>query len=157
MTNKSKCKKATLFQKPHVLEFALEVVWTASNGDVTICWLFSLHEGRNVVEVGLAGRKHKQRGNIKYFTKSFAPFKYHSHHNGQHTSSWMEYQGLSIDKKKQYIVGRIKLTKTLHHHFDLDADTLQFSISFDIIETIVDNLFFHDNEQFDDIDHGQDD
>jgi hypothetical protein len=38
-----------------------------------------------------------------------------------------------------------------HHHFDLDADTLQFSISFDIGD-----LFFRDNEQFDDIDDDQD-
>jgi hypothetical protein len=115
-----------------------------------------MQEGRDVVEVGVAGRKHKQHNDIKYFTKPFAPFKYRNHHEGQHASSWMEYQGLSVDQKKQYFVGRVKLTNTLHQHFDLDADMLKFSINSDIDETIVDNLFFHDDEQFDNIDNDQD-
>jgi hypothetical protein len=33
---------------------------------------------------------------------------------------------------------------------------LKFSINSDIDETIVDNLFFHDDEQFDNIDNDQD-
>jgi hypothetical protein len=45
----------------------------------------------------------------------------------------------------------------LHHHFDLDVHTFQFSTSFDIIEMIVNNLLFRDAEQFDDINDGQDD
>ncbi len=129
----------------------------ACNGDVIVRCLFCLHEGRDVIEVGVAGRKCKECGNIKYFTKLFASFKYYSHHEGQHASSWMEYQGLSIDQKKQYFVGHIKLTNMLHHHFDLDVDTLQFSISSNIVETIIDNLFFRDDEQFDDIANSQDD
>ncbi len=64
---------------------------------------------------------------------------------------------MSVDQKKQYFVGRVKLTNTLHHHFNLDADMLQFSISSDIIETIIGDLFFRDDEQFDNIDDGQDD
>ncbi len=81
----------TLFQKPHALEFALEVVLTASNGDVIVRCLFYLHEGHDVVKVGVADCKRKQRNDIKYFMKSFAPFKYGNHHEGQHASSWMEY------------------------------------------------------------------
>ncbi len=45
----------------------------------------------------------------------------------------------------------------LHHHFDLDVNTFQFSISSDIVETIVGDLFFCDDEQFDNINDGQDD
>jgi hypothetical protein len=87
MTSKSKCKKAVPFQKPHALEFALEVVLTAGNGNVIVRCLFCLHKGHDVIKVGVAGRKRKQRSDIKYFTTPFAPFKYRNHHKGQHASS----------------------------------------------------------------------
>jgi hypothetical protein len=114
--------------------------------------LFCLYEGRQVVEVGVAGRKRKQRNDIQYFTKPFAPFKYRSHHLGQHAASWTEYQMLSVDQKKQYFDGRIKATNTLHHHFDLDKDTYEFSFSADIMEVIIGDLFFRDDEQLEDTD-----
>jgi hypothetical protein len=51
---------------------------------VTVRCNFFLHEGRDIVEVGVAGLKRKQRRDIKYFTKPFAPFKYRSRHERQH-------------------------------------------------------------------------
>jgi hypothetical protein len=92
-------KKGTSFQKAHTLDFAFEIVLTYAHGDVTIWCLFCLYQGRDVVEVGVAGRKCKQRNDIKYFTKSLSPFKYRSHHEGQHATSWTEYQGMSVDQK----------------------------------------------------------
>jgi hypothetical protein len=105
-----------------------------------------------VVEVGVAGRKRKQCSNIKYFTKLFSSFKYCSHREGQHTASWTEYQGMSVDQKKQYFNGRIKATNMLHHHFDLDKDTYEFFICTEIINVIIGDLFFRDDEQFENID-----
>jgi hypothetical protein len=64
------------------LEFTLEVVSTIGNGNVTVRCLFCLHEGRDVIEVEVAGCKRKQRNDIKYFMKSFVLFKYHNHHEG---------------------------------------------------------------------------
>jgi hypothetical protein len=98
-------KKLTPFQKSHALKFALEVVSTEGSGNVTVRCKFCLHEGRDVVEVSVAGRKRKQRWDIKYFTKPFAPFTYRSHHEGQQKSSWTEYQGLSAEQKLQYFEG----------------------------------------------------
>jgi hypothetical protein len=147
-------KKAMPFQKAHVLDFAfevVEVVSTNARGDVTVQCLFCMYEGRDVVKVGVVGRKPKQRSDIQYFTKPFAPFKYRSHHKGQHAASWIEYQALSIDHKKDYFNGRIKATNTLHHHFDLDKDTYEFSICTDIVEVIIGEVFFRDDEQFEDI------
>jgi hypothetical protein len=144
-------KKAMSFQKAHSLDFALEVVSINVRGNVTVRCLFCLYKGRDVIEVDVAGRKHKQRTDIQYFTKPFAPFKYHSHHEGQHAASWIEYQVLSIDHKKDYFNGRIKATNTLHHHFDLDKDTYEFSICTDILEVIIGELFFCDDEQLEDI------
>jgi hypothetical protein len=111
MTN----KKGTPFQKAHALDFALEIVSTDAHGDITVPCLFCLYHGRDVVEVSVAGRKRKQRSDIKYFTKPFSPFKYCSHHEGQHAASWTEYQGMLADQKKQYFNGCIKVTNTLHH------------------------------------------
>ncbi|CAK9258551.1 unnamed protein product [Sphagnum jensenii] len=70
----------------------------------------------------------------------------------QHATSWTEYQMLSVDQKKQYFDGRIKATKTLHHHFDLDKDMYEFSFSADIVEVIIGDLFFRDDEQLEDTD-----
>jgi hypothetical protein len=50
-----------------------------------------VYEGRDVVEVGVAGRKRKQCNDIQYFTKPFATYKYKSHHEGQHAASWITY------------------------------------------------------------------
>ncbi|CAK9216560.1 unnamed protein product [Sphagnum troendelagicum] len=88
-------KKPMPFQKSHALKFAVEIVSTDVRGDVTIRCKFCLHEGRDVVEVGVAGRKHKQHNDIKYFTKSFAPFKYRSHYELQHVATplWGEVGG----------------------------------------------------------------
>jgi hypothetical protein len=92
-------KKLTLFQKSHALEFVVGIVSTDACGDMTVHWKFCLHEGCDVVEVGVASRKRKQRNNIKYFTKSFTSFKYRNHHESQHASSWSEYQDLSVKQK----------------------------------------------------------
>jgi hypothetical protein len=105
-----------------------------------------------MVEVGVAGRKHKQRNDIKYLMKSFSSFKYRSHHEGQHAASWTEYQGMLVDQKNQYFNGRIKATNTMHHHFDLDKDTYELFIYTEIVDVIIGDLFFHDDEQLENID-----
>jgi hypothetical protein len=122
------------------------------HGDITVWCLFCLYQGQNVVEVDIAGQKHKQRNDIQYFTNSFSPFKYHSHHEGQHATSWTKYQGMSVDQKKQYFNGCIKATNTLHHHFDLDKDTYEFFICIEIVDVIIGDLFFRNDEQLKNID-----
>jgi hypothetical protein len=64
----------------------------------------------------------------------------------------MKYQGMSVNQKKQYFNGRIKVTNMLHHHFDLDKDTYEFFICIEIIDVIIGDLFFCDDEQFKNID-----
>ncbi|CAK9278564.1 unnamed protein product [Sphagnum jensenii] len=145
-------KKGILFQKAHAQDFALEIVSTDVHGDVTVRCLFCLYQGRHVVKVNVVGRKRKQRNDIKYFTKPFSLFKYRSHHEGQHAASWTEYQGMSVNQKKQYFNGRIKATNTLHHHFDLDKDTYEFFICTEIIDVIIGDLFFCNDEQLENID-----
>ncbi|KAH8969952.1 hypothetical protein BDL97_02G060000 [Sphagnum fallax] len=145
-------KKGTSFQKAHALDFTLEIISTNAHGDVTVRCLFCLYQGRDVVEVGIAGWKHKQRSDIKYFTKPFSPFKYYSHHEGQHAASWTEYQGMSVNHKKQYFNGRIKATNMLHHHFDLDKDTYEFFICTKIVDVIIGDLFFCNDEHLENID-----
>ncbi len=94
------------------------------------------------MEDGAAGHKRKQHSDIQYFTKSFLPGKYRSHHVGQHGASWTLYQSLSITEKKANFDDKIKHTNTLHTHMDLATDTFEFVISRSIAKTIIDDLFF---------------
>ncbi len=101
MTSKGK-KKATSYQRSHTLDFALEVILTAANGDVTAMCKFCLYEGRDVVQFDdnlTCKRKHCY--DIQYFMKPFNSHKYCSHHVGQHRESWEWYQTLSVEDKKQ--------------------------------------------------------
>jgi hypothetical protein len=59
---------------------------------------------------------------------------------------------MSVDQKKQYFNGRIKATNTLHHRFDLDKDTYEFFICTEIVDVIIGDLFFCDDEQLENID-----
>jgi hypothetical protein len=56
---------------------------------------------------------------------------------------------LSVTKKKAYFDGKIRHTNTLHTHMDLATDTFEFVISRSIVETIIGDLFFQDDEQLD--------
>ncbi len=53
-----------------------------------------------------------------------------------------------VTKKKAYFDNKIKHTNTLHVHMDLAMDTLEFVIRRSIAEMIINDLFFRDNEQF---------
>ncbi|CAK9197498.1 unnamed protein product [Sphagnum troendelagicum] len=54
--------------------------------------------------------------------------------------------------KEQYFKGRTKATNTLHHHFDLDKDTYEFFICTEIVDVIIGDLLFLDDEQLKNID-----
>jgi hypothetical protein len=147
MTSKGK-KKATPYQHSHSLDFTLEVVSTAANGDVTAKCKFCMYEGWDVVQHnGNSTHKCKHCSDIQYFTKSFNPHKYRSHHAGQHKESWAWYQTLSVEDKKQFFDAKIPVTNTLHQHMDLAIDTLTFLINAPIVETIIGDMFFHNDKQ----------
>jgi hypothetical protein len=57
-------KKATSFQKAHELTYAIKVISKDTCGDVAVGCLFCVYEGRDVIEVGVAGWKCKQRDDI---------------------------------------------------------------------------------------------
>ncbi|ETP42796.1 hypothetical protein F442_10324 [Phytophthora nicotianae P10297] len=113
-------KKPTPFQPSHALAYDVEVVATASNGDVTCRCKFCLRS---------------------------SPHEYRSHHVGQHAASWTRYQTLSADEKKSFFDGKTKTTNLLHQHFDLATDKQEFIISASIVETIVGDLFFRGGDE----------
>jgi len=130
-----------------MLDFALEVVSTVANGDVTAKCKFYLYEGRDVVQLdGNLTRKHKHHSDIQYFTKSFNLHKYRIHHAGQRKESWAWYHTLSVEDKKLFFDAKIPVTNALHQHMDLTTDMLMFLINAPIVEMIVDDLFFCDDE-----------
>ncbi len=61
----------------------------------------------------------------------------------------MLYQLLFVTEKKAYFHGKIKRTNMLHAHMDLATDMLEFVIRRSIVETIISDLFFRDDEQLD--------
>jgi hypothetical protein len=109
--------------------------------------MFCIYEGRDSVVVdGSSTRKHKSRNDIKYFLKPFLPHKYRSHHNGQHAESWVLYKVAAKKDKQYFFDNKIKVANTLHRYMDLDSDTLTFMINANIVNTIIGDMFFRDNE-----------
>ncbi len=53
---------------------------------------------------------------------------------------------MSKADKKQYFSSQIKPTNTLHRHMTVKDDKLVFDISARIVDTIIGNLFFRDDE-----------
>jgi len=148
--------KTTPFQPKHALEYGLELVKTEIGGLQTVRCLFCVYEGRDVVQVGsLTGRKRKSRNDIHYYRKPFAPQNYRSHNASQHTESWSHYSQLSQEDKATYFDNKEKRVNTLHHHMDLAADTLVFTVQPAIVETIIGDMFFRDDEEL--LDNGDED
>jgi hypothetical protein len=90
--------------------------------------------------------KQKSTSTIKYFMKPFALFNYHCHLK-QHIESWATYHALSDQDKKEYFKSKVKRINTLHQHMDLNVDSIEFFISANVVNTIIGDIFFHNDEQ----------
>jgi len=151
-------KAKTPWQPAHGLEYALEVVNTTGNSDIIVQCMFCVYEGRdNVVVNGNSTRKRKSHNDIKYFLKPFLPHKYRSHHNGQHVESWALYKATAKKDKQHFFDNKIKVANTLHRYMDLDSDILTFMINASIVNTIIGDMFFRDDEVVVDSDDADDD
>jgi hypothetical protein len=58
---------------------------------------------------------------------------------------------LSSKEKENYFNECIKKTNTLDYHFDHDKDTYELFLSTEIVEVIISDLFFRNDEQLKDI------
>jgi hypothetical protein len=116
-----------------------------------------VHEGRDEVEIGQNGRNRKRTAQIKMFTAPFYPHKYRSHHESEHAESWALYQDLSKADKKQYFSSQIKPANMLHRHMTVKDDKLVFDISARIVDTIIGDLFFRDDEVLANVDSDDND
>jgi hypothetical protein len=151
-------KAKTPWQPAHGLEYALEVVSTTGNGDITVRCMFCVYEGRdNIVVDGSSTRTCKSRNDIKYFLKPFLPHKYRSHHDGQHAESWALYKAATKNDKQHFFDNKIKVVNTLHWYMDLDNDILAFMINASIVNMIIGDIFFWDDEVVVDSDDADDD
>ena len=145
--------KRAPFQPGHAVEYAVEVTSRDSKGSATACCLFCMHEGRDDVAVGRNGRKRQRTGKIKFFTEPFFLHKYRSHHESQHSESWVSYQQLARADKEQYFAGlkcivratkcdvlavcsstlllclfsgKVKAGNTLHRHMSAQGDKITY-------------------------------
>uniref|UniRef100_M4BQY5 Uncharacterized protein n=1 Tax=Hyaloperonospora arabidopsidis (strain Emoy2) TaxID=559515 RepID=M4BQY5_HYAAE len=128
------------------LQFGVEAKSKDAKGSAT-CWcLFCLQEGRDEVEVGQNGRKRKETGNIKDVHRAFLPAQVPQSFTVSHTYSWALYTEMSNADKALYFASKIKPTNTLHRHMELKDEPLTYDISARIVETIIGDLFFRDDE-----------
>ncbi|RHY87044.1 hypothetical protein DYB37_010910 [Aphanomyces astaci] len=117
-------KVNTLFQDSNKLTYAVEFFNTTGNGVVTYrCMLV----GPNT------NRKRKARSGTHYYTAPFTAAKYKIHLSGQHDSSWTEYQAASIEAKKKFFDGQIKVSNTLQW----STDKMTFSVKATIVDVII--------------------
>ncbi len=151
-------KAKTPWQFAHRLEYALEVVSTVGNDDITVRCMFSVYEGQDSVVVDDSSMwKHKSHNNIKYFLEPFLPHKYRSHQDGQHAESWVLYKAATKKDKQHFFDKKIKVANTLHRYMDFNSDILTFMINGSIVNTIIGDMFFRDNEVVVDSDDADDD
>jgi len=114
---------------------------------MTVRCFFYIHKRRDSAKVGDSqGHKWKVTSTIKYFTKSLAPFNYR-YHLKQHAESGAAYQVPSDQDKKKYFKNKVKCINTLHQHTDLTADSIEFVISANIVNTIIGDIFFRIDKQ----------
>jgi hypothetical protein len=78
--------------------------------------------------------------------KPFTPFNY-SYHLKQHVKLWAAYQVLSDQDQKEYFKSKVKRINILHQHMDLTTDSIEFVILANIVDTIIGDIFFRNDEQ----------
>ncbi len=68
-------------------------------------------------------------------------------HLKQHVETWEEYKELSVDSKKVYFNGKVKRVNTMHMYIDTNQDAIHFIISLPIVDVIIKELFYRDEDQ----------
>jgi hypothetical protein len=120
--------------------------------------LFCVYFGRDKVVVEPGGsHKRKSRSDIKYYNAPFAPQNYRNHNWGQHSEAWTEYQVLSREDKDNFFKDKTSVVNTLHNYIDTTKDTIHFSLSSGIVDVIIGDIFFRDDEVLINIDDDDDD
>ncbi|CAN5953532.1 unnamed protein product [Sphagnum jensenii] len=61
--------------------------------------------------------------------------------------TWEEYNELSIDSKKVYFDGKVKRANTMHMYINTNQDAIRFTISLPIVDVIIRDLLYHDDNQ----------
>lgn len=95
------------FQLQHVQEFGLQIVErdpVDMNVVTAVRCLFCVFLGREARVVENAARPRSHR--VQVWKKTFSPFLYKSHHEGQHATQWARYQTCSAAEKDAFFAGR---------------------------------------------------
>ncbi|CAM6010655.1 unnamed protein product [Sphagnum balticum] len=151
-------KRTTSFQCKHALEFGFEIAELEEKGNTLVvmgvCCLFCVYHSW---DVGPASCKRKPIDNIHIFKAPFIKQHYLSHLK-QHVETWEEYNELSIDDKKVYFNDKVKRINTMHMCINTNQDAICFTISLPIVDVIIKELFYHDDDQIlagiDEVDDG---
>jgi hypothetical protein len=83
------------------------------------------------------------------WSRPFLPEHYRQHHQTQHTATWIDYHDLALKDKKTFFDKDKK--GSLHSFLDLSKDHLTFKISGPIVDKLVADVFFHPENDEEDI------
>ncbi len=143
------------FQRKHALEFGLEIVELEEKGNMPFVmglhYLLCMYRGQYVRPMI---HKCTLTDNIHIFKAPFIKQHYFSHlkqhylsHLKQHVETLEEYNELSVNGKKAYFNGKVKRANTMHMYIDTSQDTIRFTILLSIVNVIIMELIYHNDDQ----------
>uniref|UniRef100_M4BUL5 Uncharacterized protein n=1 Tax=Hyaloperonospora arabidopsidis (strain Emoy2) TaxID=559515 RepID=M4BUL5_HYAAE len=133
--------KTTPFQEKHALEFGLKLIKTK-------------RVARNLCDACSASMTGVTRLRLE---AQLLAINYRSHNTTQHGKAWAEYSELCNAEKREYFTGKTKIVNTLHHYFDVEGYTMEFEDSPPIVETIIGDMFFKNDEMLDNAEDNDED
>jgi hypothetical protein len=68
-------------------------------------------------------------------------------HLKQHAETWEEYNELFVNGKKAYFNDTVKRANMMHMYIDTNQHAIRFTISLPILNVIIKELFYHDDDQ----------
>jgi hypothetical protein len=68
-------------------------------------------------------------------------------HLKQHAETWEEYNELFVKRKNAYFDDKVKRINTVHMYINTNQGTICFTISLLIVDIIIKEMFYHDDDQ----------
>jgi hypothetical protein len=146
MASSSKRPK-TAFQQSWLLQYGIEVseVHPGTKVVQSAACRFCKYFGRKPANMDV--RKRHPTAKIKYFMSPWRADMIAQHVKDQHSEKWMEYSAADNSAKQLFFGSLIARSNTLHNYMDLDADAVTFNVSHEIVDIVIGQLLFRDDDE----------
>jgi len=149
--------RGTPYQKKWALKFGIAISeLDPITSQVTSCiCLFCKFLGRSTVVSAV--RKRKSTGNVQFWNYPFRSENIETHMQTQHVEDYHDFLQMSSDEKTAFWASKTSRLQTLHSHWDLSSDTVTFNISASVINDIIGELMFNEEDDLAAADQEEDD